>query len=592
MSDGEFYTDFPPWDQMDFSRNCTAYGNWLASFLMPNPWQKDQKLGGSYPLSIHFVLESIPPGFEFNATGQDLIVRISQWFTYNLYNRYNKTDQLFYLSDEFFNRAIWAPTETCRAEYCKAMAYTGNADLTGIGVYVSYFVEAGLATLYLFAFTYWQIQQHYKAKKKRNQGRGPGTSPNNAVGPSKPKKLTIGQRIVDSFRGSIDAFLTATMLISVVMLIAAIKTSLDGQRDALQYNENQMLPVLSSAVYDMVLSLLAAVFSIFPVMLLYALIGRHSPPTLKKGLKKHAGAPDRHRVWLRRTMLVIIWALGAAEVYLSPRGDIHYEQRHDENAYWNQDFCDKRGGTKYWAGMKAAQFLIIGVPLFWLLLTTFVLTGFWIPGLAEKKWVTKWRSVWRLGIAWINLGLMWGLLAYFSILREKIILTAGGLDETDDKWTFGQILALGTWVPVVAEFLYIFIWGIEESLGTHLPAGFKILRHDSDLSNFSAATMGFDPFDDKTDEEPLIGPRITFGPEPVRVEMVPVPQSTAYQGAAYQGGYAHTDVRATEGTGLGLVQQPQQQPVGYDSGNFGYDGATGTPWQQQNPWDQWNRTGW
>jgi len=328
---------------------------------------------------------------------------------------------------------------------------------------VSYYIEATLATLYLMAFTVWQISKWRKAREAKYKGSAGAPlltnppAPEPAANARKGKRLPLSRRINDSFRGSLGSFLTASMLISIVMLAAGVYISAFG-RDSLRRsssNPNQALPYLSSAIYDMVLSLLAGVFSMFPVLLLYALMGRHGGDA-RKNKDVKGGAPDIHRVWLRRCVLGTIWCLGAALVYLAPRGDIDYTERHDKDAEWNTDFCDQRGGVNYWRGMKAAQFLVVGAPLTYLVLTTFVVTGFWIPGIVDRPWVVKWRSVWRLGIAWLNMMAMWGLLAYFTVLRHRIITTAGGLDN-EDKWSFGQILALATWVPVVAEFVYIFI---------------------------------------------------------------------------------------------------------------------------------------
>ena len=341
---------------------------------------------------------------------------------------------------------------------------------------MSYYVEATLATLYLVAYTIWQIDKWRKVKRK--QGRGGASAPLLVGGPAaetaaapttarekrKRRRLPLSRRINDSFRGSLGSFLSASMLISVVMLGAGVYMSVFGRDDLRRSNSNpnQALPYLSSAIYDMVLSLLAGVFSIFPVLLLYALMGRHggdssSSRKKKRDAKGEGGpAPDIHRVWLRRCVLAAIWCLGGALVYLAPRGDIDYYDRHDHTAEWTTDFCDQRGGVNYWRGLKAAQFLVVGAPLAYLVLTTFVVTGFWIPGLVDRPWVVRWRSVWRLGVAWLNMLAMWGLLAYFTLLRHRIIKTAGGLDN-EDKWSFGQILALATWVPIVAEFVYIFI---------------------------------------------------------------------------------------------------------------------------------------
>lgn len=570
MSDGVHFTNLPLWEDMDFAQNCTVFGNWLSSFLMPNPWDTREKMGASFPLSIEYFLTATPSNFSVPEAPDDqqaLMIEITEWFTFNLYNHLNGTDDFWYLSDEFLERAVWTPLEYCPAEYCKALGYTGNADLTGIGVHVSYYVEATLATFYLLAYTVWQINTWRKVKQKGGASAPllAGGAPETTPGRKKRKRLPLSRRINDSFRGSLGSFLSASMLMSIVMLAAGVYISAFGRDDVRRStsNPNQSLPYLSSAIYDMVLSLLAGVFSIFPVLLLYALMGRHGGDSSKrKGVK--GGEPDIHRVWLRRCVLAAIWCLGGALVYLAPRGDIDYYDRHDADASWNTDFCDQRGGTNYWRGMKAAQFLVVGAPLTYIVLTTFLITGFGIPGVVDKPWVTKWRSVWRLGVAWLNMLAMWGLLGYFTVLRHRIIKTAGGLDN-EDKWSFGQILALATWVPIVAEFVYIFIWGIEESLGTNMPVGFRVSRHDQDITSLSVATMGVDPFDDNV---PLTGPTATFSSDPTMVQMFPI--KTGYPGA-----YA---------VPAAAPEAQRESVVYYDSGST---------WQPPvTAWDQWNRSGW
>ncbi|ERT01667.1 hypothetical protein HMPREF1624_02919 [Sporothrix schenckii ATCC 58251] len=53
---------------LDFARNCSAYGQWLAAFIAPNPWNPAEALGGSIPLTILLVSNALPPGWIFNAT--------------------------------------------------------------------------------------------------------------------------------------------------------------------------------------------------------------------------------------------------------------------------------------------------------------------------------------------------------------------------------------------------------------------------------------------------------------------------------------------------------------------------------------------
>jgi hypothetical protein len=138
MSDGVNFTLLPTWDEMDFSRNCTLYGNFLASFLMPNPWDPTEYLGGSYYLSVLLFLYSVPdnyyPSSYTTEEIQELYETITRWYMHNINHHLNPVTQIFETSDEFSEKVIWEPINNCPAEYCKALGYTGNADLTGIGV--------------------------------------------------------------------------------------------------------------------------------------------------------------------------------------------------------------------------------------------------------------------------------------------------------------------------------------------------------------------------------------------------------------------------------------------------------------------------
>lgn len=217
----------------------------------------------------------------------------------------------------------------------------------------------------------------------------------------------------------------------------------------------------------MVLSVIAAGFSVFPVMVMYLLVSRRDrggggmeeglpePRVFKKGGFRTESSIGR-RSWIRRVSIFVIWVLITVEVFLSPRGNMDYENRHDAETQAELNVCSKRGGVRYWQTMKAAQWLVIGAPLTWLVVTIFLSTGFGVPKLARSRAVRAVRSVWDLGVAWLSMLLAWALLAYFTVLRYKIIHSAEEANS-GNEWGFGQILALATWAPVVLEFLYIFI---------------------------------------------------------------------------------------------------------------------------------------
>lgn len=282
-----------------------------------------------------------------------------------------------------------------------------------------------------------------------------------------------------------------------------------------------------------------------------------------------------HQVWIRRIVLVILWALTAAEVYISPRGEYDYEYRHDYGfeKYFIDSDCNQRDGIPYWHGMKAAQFLVVGAPLLWLFLTLFILTGFRIPGVVDRPFLSRWRAAWRLVVAWVNVLFMWGLLAFFTILRHKINVTAGHLDS-EDEWTFGQILALATWAPVVVEFGYIFIWGIKEGLERHLPSDFIVKEVLPDTPGLGG------PFMDSRDKanEPLMSIR--------SVPMLSPPLMTPDATTTVQ----LTDPPRTH-TYTTLTSEPAQVYTAYEPQYYQPPQMNYYPPQQQ-VWNPWQSSGW
>lgn len=207
-------------------------------------------------------------------------------------------------------------------------------------VFTSYYVEAVLVTIFLFAFSVWHMRQYITS-----QGDSPSGLLSGIKNHDDPQTRTsrLGARATGAFRGALNSFLGASMLFSIAMLVAALYMSGKGtaQRTS-PLGTNTEIPT-DSALYDMMLSMLAATFSIFPVMILYAIQRRESDCSFKRSEKQ---------VWVRRAVLVLIWMLGAAEVYASLYGNYDYDYREYENTYHREN-CDWRGSVHYWAGSES-----------------------------------------------------------------------------------------------------------------------------------------------------------------------------------------------------------------------------------------------
>lgn len=71
---------------MNFTRNCTLYGNWLATFLQDNPWDPDSTLDGSAWLLVNYFESALPGNYSFPSSwssGEEFGM-VLDWYGWNL----------------------------------------------------------------------------------------------------------------------------------------------------------------------------------------------------------------------------------------------------------------------------------------------------------------------------------------------------------------------------------------------------------------------------------------------------------------------------------------------------------------------------
>lgn len=66
---------------------------------------------------------------------------------------------------------------------------------------------------------------------------------------------------------------------------------------------------------------------------------------------------------------------------------------------------------------------------------------------------------------------------------------SGALNK-DHEWTFGQVLALVTWVPVLVDAIYIWNQGPTTALTGQLMEGYKVVTSSSTPHDTSQETSG------------------------------------------------------------------------------------------------------
>ncbi|RMX87038.1 hypothetical protein D0868_15048 [Hortaea werneckii] len=68
-------------------------------------------------------------------------------------------------------------------------------------------------------------------------------------------------------------------------------------------------------------------------------------------------------------------------------------------------------------------------------------------------------------------------LKYQSELQSPHYVSSGPRQD-NSKWTFGQLIAVTIWAPILIEFLYSAIFGVEEAQEHRLIAPFKVTKQE------------------------------------------------------------------------------------------------------------------
>lgn len=75
---------FPLWEEMNFTKDCNAYGNWYSNFLDPNSWNKSRYLDGDTSLIIEYFDQSLPQNWTLpageNWTVADYAGKVLEWY--------------------------------------------------------------------------------------------------------------------------------------------------------------------------------------------------------------------------------------------------------------------------------------------------------------------------------------------------------------------------------------------------------------------------------------------------------------------------------------------------------------------------------
>lgn len=66
----------------------------------------------------------------------------------------------------------------------------------------------------------------------------------------------------------------------------------------------------------------------------------------------------------------------------------------------------------------------------------------------------------------------------------------GGDNNRDNEWSFGQVLALGTWVPVLVQFGYLWWEKPTVALSGRLMAPYEVVEVSKETKGFELTRRG------------------------------------------------------------------------------------------------------
>lgn len=79
-----------------------------------------------------------------------------------------------------------------------------------------------------------------------------------------------------------------------------------------------------------------------------------------------------------------------------------------------------------------------------------------------------------LGVVWF--GLEFALLIYVGIYLKSVIGILKWVGTSSSDWTFGQLVAIMVWAPVIGKYLYFNFFGITEGVGKRLHKRYKVVE--------------------------------------------------------------------------------------------------------------------
>lgn len=89
------------------------------------------------------------------------------------------------------------------------------------------------------------------------------------------------------------------------------------------------------------------------------------------------------------------------------------------------------------------------------------------------------RRAWPVIQAVMWFGLEFALLIYVGIYLKTVVDILKFVGTSASDWTFGQLIAIMVWAPVVGKYFYYNVFGITEGVGKRLSSRYKVVEVDN-----------------------------------------------------------------------------------------------------------------
>lgn len=416
----------PPIGTWNLTHDCSSHARFVSTILRKSPLEGSDMCAFDVDALYEYVASSLPSTFQDSAENFTR-TRIAIWYLSVCESSLNETHPSQCYGDDScltaldFRNSIFAMIRDpqlsageCLREVLSSLDVKGNADMAGIGVsrvtstqlqqhlrsaqvMTSFCIEAFLIIMLLMAAAAAQIRQNRAPHSRRD-------------------------KISDAFRAILPTFYWSSVILSLGITVASLKASFEAAEGGrieqlMKWKEGESI----YSPYDTQLAVMASLFRAFPPLVAGIMLRQSS----------------QRRCLLNIIILSFLEILPTLLVITFISGNFQW-------VYDSQSI-----GIPY-VGLYAITAVAFLFPM--------ILMGWIVLLCRRKKSAAKFPShpstcivvsTWVVQV--ILLALMISALIILFLVRAKII-DAG--DDSQLEWSFGQVLALTTWIPIVVDFIY------------------------------------------------------------------------------------------------------------------------------------------